>query len=59
MRHIVPLVWQAVGVDVGKGTMIVLDAYCERFALERVDMSEEAFRSLVVEVVAEHEGVVR
>ena len=59
MRHIVPLIWEAVAVDVAKGTAIDLDAYCERFALERVNVSEEAFRKLVLDVVAEHEGVIR
>jgi hypothetical protein len=53
----VPLVWEAVGADVAKGTAIDVDAYCERFTLQRTDLSLEAFRRLVFEAVAEHEGV--
>lgn len=57
MRHIVPLVWEAVGADVANRTAIDVDAYCERFTLQRTDLSLEAFRRLVFEAVAEHEGV--
>lgn len=59
MRHIVPLIWEAVRADVAAGSIVDVDAYCERFMLERTGMSEKAFRSLVLEVVAEHEGVAR
>lgn len=52
MRLVVPLIWEAVRVDVDNGETIDVDQYVARFLKMRPELGDPLIRSIVVEAVA-------
>jgi len=57
MRHIVPLIWEAVRSDVESGQEVDVEAYCRRYCALRPDIQYNLIRNVVVEAVSACGGV--
>ncbi len=57
MRHIVPLIWDAVRSDVEGGQEVDVEAYCRHYCALRPDIQASLIRNAVVEAVSACGGV--
>ena len=58
MRHIVPLIWEAVRGDAAQGTPIDVLSYYRRLGPLRPELSYDQFRKIVLEAVNDIPGAI-
>jgi hypothetical protein len=52
VQHIIPFIRETVRADAQNGKVVDVDAYCERFAAMRQDLSRKDIQDVVLEAVA-------
>lgn len=59
MRHIVPLIWEAVGTSIANGTSIDVDALCHEFLELHPELTRKQIEDVIREAVAAQNRTVK